>query len=154
MLAARQVHGAYIWTSNTFVPTWSRVFPFFRASLCSFFSPPQPHPPFAMTAVVQLPYSLPPASSSHKVASPSAISAPSSSATLLPAGPSYIAHTRRQLGQLDFDADDDAEQARLEELRKADTIDGDDEDLPEEEESRDLLDRDPKEWKVRLALSG
>lgn len=105
-----------------------------------------------MAAVVQLPYTLPPASSSHKLAKSSPISPPRSDATLLPAGPSYIAHTRRQLRQLDFDADDEAERVRLEELKKADMGDGDDEDLPEEEESRDLLDRDPKDWKVSQNL--
>lgn len=105
-----------------------------------------------MTAVIQLPYTLPSASSSHKTVNPSPITPPNFDAVLLPAGPSYIAHTRRQLRQLDFDADDEAEQARLDELKKSGLNDGDDEDLPEEEESRDLLDRDPKEWKVR-ALS-
>lgn len=101
-----------------------------------------------MTAVVQLPYTLPSVSSSHKVTKALPITAPSFDAILLPAGPSYIAHTRRQLRQLDFDADDEQEKIRLEELKKADAGDGDDEDLPEEAESRDLLDRDPKEWKV------
>ncbi|UZJ52208.1 hypothetical protein CBS101457_001528 [Exobasidium rhododendri] len=102
-----------------------------------------------MTAVIRLPYSLPSVSSSHKVTASSTISAPKSDATLLPAGPSYISHTRRQLHQLDFDADDAAESSRLEELKKLNATDGEDEDLPEEEESRDLLDRDPKDWKTQ-----
>lgn len=101
-----------------------------------------------MAATLELPYELPATPSSFKAGSTSSIS-PLSSATLLPAGPSYVAHTRRQLRQLDFAADDAAEEARLSELRAANAGSSElDNDIGEEPESAELLARDPKQWKV------
>lgn len=101
-----------------------------------------------MAAVVPLPFTLPAADSSAKTVASSSISSPSQ-AIVFPAGPSYVAHARRQLRQLDFDADDEAEQARLSSLSKASGSAEDDVELPEEEESKDLLARDPKDWKTQ-----
>lgn len=101
-----------------------------------------------MAATLDLPFELPAAPSSFKAGSTSSIS-PLSSATLLPAGPSYVAHTRRQLRQLDFAADDAAEETRLAELKAASAgSDELDNDIGDEPESADLLARDPKQWKV------
>lgn len=108
-----------------------------------------------MSVTLDLPFELPAAPSSFKAGSTSAIS-PLSSATLLPAGPSYVAHTRRQLRQLDFAADDAAEAARLQALKEANAgTDELDNDIGEEPESAELLARDPKQWKVgTLPLTG
>lgn len=104
-----------------------------------------------MAAVIDLPFELPAAPSSFKAGSPSSISK-LSSATLLPAGPSYIAHARRQLQQLDFAADDAQEEARLQALRDANVdVDELDNDIGEEPESAELLERDPKQWKVSVS---
>lgn len=104
-----------------------------------------------MAAVVKLPYTLPKASSSTKEGSEGSLSSPKADATLLAAGPSYIAQTRRQLNQLTFDDDDAAEEARQAELNNG-ALNGDDVDLPpEEDEPKELLNRDPQEWKVSTA---
>lgn len=100
-----------------------------------------------MAAVVPLPFTLPKADPSAKTAASVSLSAPTE-ATLFPAGPSYISHARRQLRQLDFDADDQAEEARLSALSKF-VQPEDDVELPDEEESKDLLNRDPKDWKTQ-----
>ncbi|MCO5588409.1 hypothetical protein L7F22_042365 [Adiantum nelumboides] len=100
-----------------------------------------------MAAVVDLPFSLPSAPSGHKAAGPSSLSKPTADTTLLPVGPSYIAHTRRQLRQLSFEDDDQAEKERLDALKAANSTGEEDVDIPDEEETQDLLDRDPKEWK-------
>lgn len=100
-----------------------------------------------MPAVIDLPYELPSAPPSFKAASASSLS-PLGQATLLPAGPSFLGHQRRQLRQRDFAADDAAEEAHLAELRASQA--GEDEldnDIGEEPESKELLARDPKQWK-------
>lgn len=103
-----------------------------------------------MAATIDLQFELPAAPSGFKTASTSAISAPSQ-ATLLPAGPSYIGHSRRQLRQLDFAADDEAEEARLQAIRDQNiSPDELDNDIGEEPESAELLARDPKQWKVSI----
>lgn len=107
-----------------------------------------------MAAVVDLPFSLPSASSGHKAAGPSSLSKPTADTTLLPVGPSYIAHTRRQLRQLSFEDDDQAEKERLDALKAANSTGEEDVDIPDEEETQDLLDRDPKEWKVSTHTTG
>lgn len=101
-----------------------------------------------MAAVVPLPFTLPVADSSAKTQATGSVSSPSS-ATLFPAGPSYISHVRRQLGQLDFDVDDEAESSRLAGLNKNVGGPDDDVELPDEEESKDILGRDPKDWKTQ-----
>ncbi|PWN30256.1 DnaJ-domain-containing protein [Jaminaea rosea] len=112
-----------------------------------------------MAAVVDLPFELPAAPSSFKPSAPASISKLGQE-TILPAGPSYVAHTRRQLRQLDFAADDAQEQARLDELNKLNGADDElDNDIGDEPESADLLNRDPKQWKGQdhyavLGLSG
>jgi DnaJ family protein C protein 2 len=72
---------------------------------------------------------------------------------LFPAGPSYLAHARRQNENLSFEQLDKihAEEAARHAELNAD--DGDEEQyrgIAEEEESQELLMRDPKDWKVRL----
>lgn len=103
-----------------------------------------------MAAVVQLPFTLPKAEGSAKAGAHGSLSAPTTDkATLLPAGPSYIAHTRRQLKQLSFDDDDAAEEERLAALQSQTGAEGDDVDIPDEPESKEVLSRDPADWKVR-----
>ncbi len=100
-----------------------------------------------MAAILDLPFALGAAPSGFKAAGPSSISNISSS-TLFPAGPSYLGHVRRQLNQRSFEQDDEAEQSRLEAEIQATGGEDDDLGIGEEEESADLLERDPKEWKV------
>ncbi|KDN53524.1 DnaJ-domain-containing protein [Tilletiaria anomala UBC 951] len=100
-----------------------------------------------MAAVLDLPFSLSEAPTGFKTsAAPQAISKPTTS-TLFAAGPSYLGHVRRQLNQLSFEQDDDAEKKRLEAELQANGADEENVDLPDEEEDEDLLARDPKEWK-------
>lgn len=72
------------------------------------------------------------------------------SRSLYPVGPSYIAHARRVEKNLTFEEDDQleaAEAARLAAL-KGDVQEENDDDIGSEPETRELLARDPKEWKV------
>ena len=98
-----------------------------------------------MAAILDLPFTLGDAPSGLKPSAPQAISKPSTS-TLLPAGPSYLGHIRRQLNQRSFEQDDEDEKARL--AAEIQDVDGDDDlGIGEEPESAELLARDPKEWK-------
>jgi len=102
-----------------------------------------------MSAIISLPYALGSTPSSFKPGQPSSLSSPSN-ATLLPIGQDYVSHSRRQLRQLDFSKDDLAEMERLQAISDANRVE-EDEDLAglgEEEESKDVLEYDPKEWKV------
>ncbi|CAO1618980.1 unnamed protein product [Sympodiomycopsis kandeliae] len=101
-----------------------------------------------MAVTLDLPFELPATPSSHKASSSTSSISKLSSATLLPAGPSYVAHTRRQLRQLDFAADDAAEEERLSALAALNAgSDELDNDIGDEPESAELLARDPKQWK-------
>lgn len=72
---------------------------------------------------------------------------------LIPAGSSYLAHVRRALKDLSFDAYDkliEQDRLRIEALR-VDGLNGEDDlGVGDEEESPTLLLLDPKEWKVCL----
>lgn len=102
-----------------------------------------------MSAVIDLPFELAAAPAGYKPGQPSSLSAPVNQ-VLLPAGPAFIAHQRRLLKQIDFAQDDKDEAARLasEQAANADS-NADDLGIGEEEESADLLERDPKEWKTQ-----
>ncbi|KAG8718170.1 hypothetical protein FRC09_013066 [Ceratobasidium sp. 395] len=71
--------------------------------------------------------------------------------TLHPAGPSYLGHVRRATSKLTFEQDDAAQAEEL--ARQRAELDGDEADeekyrgIGDDEESEDLLMRDPKEWK-------
>ena len=70
---------------------------------------------------------------------------------LIPAGSAYLAHVRRTLHNLSFDAYDKlVEQDRLRiEALNADALNGEDDlGVGDEEEAPALLLLDPKEWKV------
>lgn len=72
--------------------------------------------------------------------------------TLLPAGPSYLRYVRRKNANLSFEEDDAAqaeEQARHAELNTDGAEDELYKGIGDDEESEELLERDPKEWKVR-----
>ncbi|QRW13229.1 DnaJ domain protein [Ceratobasidium sp. AG-Ba] len=70
--------------------------------------------------------------------------------TLLPAGPSYLGHVRRTTSNLTFEQDDAAQAEELARQKAQQEGDEDEEKykgIGDEEESEDLLMRDPKEWK-------
>ena len=74
---------------------------------------------------------------------------------LIPAGSAYLAHVRRTLQNLSFDAYDkliEQDRLRIEALR-ADGLNGEDDlGVGDEEESPELTLLDPKEWKVRRCV--
>ena len=69
---------------------------------------------------------------------------------LFPVGPAYLAHVRRKVYDLTFEAHDkhEEERNRLAGGSSSDEI-IDDLGVGDEEEDEDLLSLDPKEWKVR-----
>ena len=69
---------------------------------------------------------------------------------LFPVGPAYLAHVRRKVHDLTFEAHDkhEEERNRLAGGSSSDEI-IDDLGVGDEEEDEDLLSLDPKEWKVR-----
>jgi hypothetical protein len=69
---------------------------------------------------------------------------------LFPVGPAYLAHVRRKVHDLTFEAHDEHEEERnrLAGGSSSDEI-IDDLGVGDEEEDEDLLSLDPKEWKVR-----
>jgi len=71
---------------------------------------------------------------------------------LFPVGPAYLAHIRRKVHDLTFEAHDkhEEERNRLAGGSSSDEI-IDDLGVGDEEEDEDLLSLDPKEWKVRSA---
>ena len=75
--------------------------------------------------------------------------------TLLPAGPAYLAHARRIIGNKTFSQDDEDEAARLSNGSPNGSNDKVEDDLGigDEPETPDLLFLDPKDWKVREARS-
>jgi len=79
-----------------------------------------------------------------------AATAPSTSGAVYPAGPAFHAHARRILNQRSFADDDRAEKDRLAANGNGEVVEEDlDADLGGEEEDLDLLELDPKKWKVR-----
>ena len=73
---------------------------------------------------------------------------------LFPVGPAYLAHVRRKVHDLTFEAHDkhEEERNRLAGGSSSDEI-IDDLGVGDEEEDEDLLSLDPKEWKVRSSRS-
>lgn len=73
------------------------------------------------------------------------------SGRLLPAGPAYLAHVKRAVHNLSFEQYDEhaeEERKRLEALNGNGATVEDDLGVGEEEETEDLMNLDPKEWKV------
>lgn len=70
---------------------------------------------------------------------------------LFPVGPAYLAHVRRKVHDLTFEAHDkyEEERNRLASGSSSDEI-VDDLGVGDEEEDEDLLSLDSKEWKVRI----
>ena len=102
-----------------------------------------------MAVVTPLNLTLSALPSSYSAPSTSSLSAPTPRKAY-PAGPSYLASARRQLLQRTFAEDDAAVQAHLEALRAQQATDAGETLYPglgEEEESAQLLQSDPKEWK-------
>ncbi|KAG9090894.1 hypothetical protein FRC06_000838 [Ceratobasidium sp. 370] len=72
--------------------------------------------------------------------------------TLLPAGPSYLGHVRRATSKLTFEQDDAVQAEEL--ARQQAELNGDEAEeekyrgIGDDEESEELLMRDPKQWKV------
>jgi len=68
---------------------------------------------------------------------------------LFPVGPAYLAHVRRKVHDLTFEAHDkhEEERNRLANGSSSEEI-TDDLGVGDEEEDEDLLSLDPKEWKV------
>lgn len=78
------------------------------------------------------------------------VSAPSTSGAVYPAGPAFHAHARRILNQRSFADDDAHEKERLAANGNGEVVEEDaDAGLGDEEEDLDLLELDPKKWKVR-----
>ncbi|KAK0534247.1 Zuotin [Tilletia horrida] len=102
-----------------------------------------------MAAIIDLPYVLSVGGASSQASSSKKPLSALSEAELLPVGASFLSHTRRNLNQHDFAADDAAERKRLEEEHAAANalLENDDLGIPEEAEPAELLASDPKEWK-------
>ncbi|SOV07231.1 probable ZUO1 - zuotin [Ustilago sp. UG-2017a] len=104
-----------------------------------------------MSVFIDLPYELSAAPAGFKPgqSSASTLSAPSTH-TLQPVGPAFLAHKRRQLNNLSFAEDDKIIGDKLAAEAAAAAANGDDDaGVGDEEESAELLARDPKEWKTQ-----
>ncbi|GAA5975919.1 hypothetical protein JCM11641_002838 [Rhodosporidiobolus odoratus] len=102
----------------------------------------------ATPSVVQLNFALPPLSKQYKAPEFKPLSPPSTSGAVFAAGPSFHAHARRILDQRSFAEDDRLEKERIA-ANGGDAVEEEDKDadLGTEEESKDLLEMDPKKWK-------
>lgn len=105
-----------------------------------------------------VPPSLPPPSSrkTQLTLSPSrsCTTAPSTSSSVLPAGPAFSAHASRILNQRTFADEDALLQAELAKNgNKVEEEDDADAGLGDEQEEKSLLLSDPKLWKVRFLTS-
>ncbi|KAN0059628.1 Zuotin [Thecaphora frezii] len=100
-----------------------------------------------MSAVIDLPFELSAAPSGFKPGQPSKLSAPVNQ-VLFPVGTAFVAHQRRTLNQIDFAEDDKREAQRIATQSATDNgADAIELEVGDEDESPDLLARDPKEWK-------
>ncbi|GAA5947968.1 hypothetical protein JCM3765_007049 [Sporobolomyces pararoseus] len=98
--------------------------------------------------VVALDFALPVKTSSYKPASFAPLSAPSTSGAVYPAGPAFHAHARRILNQRTFAEDDKLErELAAQNGTQVEEEDDQDADLGGEQESRDVLEQDPRKWK-------
>jgi len=80
--------------------------------------------------------------------------APSTSGAVYPAGPAFHAHARRILNQRSFAQDDKLEgELAAQNGQVVEEEDDQDAELGGEQESRDVLEQDPRKWKVRYSLS-
>ncbi|GAA6063383.1 hypothetical protein JCM10212_001482 [Sporobolomyces blumeae] len=102
----------------------------------------------ATPSIISLDFALPARTSTYKPASFAPLSPPSTSGAVFPAGPAFHAHARRILNQRSF-ADDDAHLDHLARLNgtQVDVDDDQDADLGGEQESRAVLEQDPRKWK-------
>ncbi|GAA5893794.1 zuotin [Sporobolomyces salmoneus] len=99
-------------------------------------------------SIITLPVALPVKTSAYKPASFSPLSAPSTSGAVFPAGPAFHAHARRILNQRSFAEDDKLEnELAAQNGTQVEEEDDQDADLGGEEESRDVLEQDPRKWK-------
>lgn len=104
-----------------------------------------------MSVFIDLPYELSatPAGFKPGQSSASTLSAPTPR-VLQPVGPAFLAHKRRQLNNLSFADDDKIIADSLAAAAAAAAANGDDDaGVGEEDESEELLARDPKEWKTQ-----
>lgn len=104
-----------------------------------------------MSVFIDLDYELPAAPASFKPgqSSASTLSAPATH-VLQPVGPAFLAHKRRQLNNLTFAEDDKIISDSLAAAAAAAQANGDDDaGVGDEDESEELLARDPKEWKTQ-----
>ncbi|KAM0791297.1 hypothetical protein ACM66B_005769 [Microbotryomycetes sp. NB124-2] len=101
-----------------------------------------------MATIIPSSLTLPAVPKGYKAPAFQPLSAPSTSATLLPAGSSFFDHARRVLNQHTFEQDDAALAAERAknggDVQEAEDVDAH---LGTEKESRDLLRLDPKQWK-------
>ncbi|GAA5828953.1 hypothetical protein JCM5353_005182 [Sporobolomyces roseus] len=98
--------------------------------------------------VQTLDFALPVKTSSYKPASFSPLSAPSTSGAVYPAGPAFHAHARRILNQRSFAQDDKLEgELAAQNGQVVEEEDDQDAELGGEQESRDVLEQDPRKWK-------
>ncbi|SPO25028.1 probable ZUO1 - zuotin [Ustilago trichophora] len=104
-----------------------------------------------MSVFIDLPYELSAAPASFKPGQSSAttLSAPATH-LLQPVGPAFLAHKRRELNNLSFSEDDKIISDSLAAAAAAAAANGDDDaGVGDEDESDELLARDPKEWKTQ-----
>ncbi|GAA5953937.1 hypothetical protein JCM21900_003059 [Sporobolomyces salmonicolor] len=102
----------------------------------------------ATPTIVQLDLALPARSSGYKAPSFSPLSAPSTSGAVFPAGPAFHAHARRILNQRSFAEDDRLErELALKNGGVVEVEDDEDSELGGEQESKALLELDPRKWK-------
>ncbi|KAG9003733.1 hypothetical protein FRB90_011133 [Tulasnella sp. 427] len=106
-----------------------------------------------MTTFVDLGISLTAPGPSFSASSSTASITKPKDASLIAAGPSFLAYAQRTVAQRSFE-DDDAHRAEQTKQGLAERVNGIEDDLGvgDEEESPELLMADPKKWKVKLDL--
>lgn len=100
-----------------------------------------------MSVFIDLPYELTAGPSGFKPGQPSSLSAPVQQ-SLEPVGSAFLAYKRRELNSLSFAQDDKSIADQLAAEAASNAVNGDDDaGVGDEQESEELLERDPKEWK-------
>ena len=101
-----------------------------------------------MATVIDLPYALPAAAGAQTTPSTSALAL--EHIKIEPAGAAFLGYKRRELGQLSFAQDDELVRSRVAQFRDAHKeVDELDNDIGEEPEPAELLERDPQDWKTQ-----
>ena len=111
--------------------------------------PTIPKIPYKMASIGTIALTLTTAPSGYSKPSPKKLSSPVQ-LPVYPAGPSFIGSARRQILQRSFEQDDAEVTASREAYAAANNVAGEGDLYPglgEEEEEKDLLANDPKEWK-------